>query len=48
MRAGPRPVDTLATWPSGTATPRPSGPGTKSGSAARSRTLARDSGFRRT
>ena len=38
MRAGPTPVVILATCPSGTATPRPSGPGTKSGSAARSRT----------
>ena len=39
MRAGPRPVVTVATWPSGTATLRPSGPCTNSGSAARSLTL---------
>ncbi len=35
MRAGPTPVVIFATCPSGTATPRPSGPGTNSGSAAR-------------
>ncbi len=47
MRAGPRPVRMVATWPSGTCC-TPSGPGTVSGSVARSEVRVRASGANRT